>query len=681
MLVLLLITLAFAWRPNPSYGLTNFKDMITTWCANVDSANFKGSRPAGLCQLRWNGNGYTQNLIQGDGFAFQVNGKKFSNPFQFVGSNSIEYPGEYLFNIKYYALNSLQIDASITKRYMVVPNKHIVLEKYDITNTGNSPLNFNLFDYVNSSSVENNVIGGSIASTKALYFDYKNDYTNYQNTVVVFGLVDTDTISFGDSTGYTPVDYFNTNGRLDGVSSKTSPSMIGALQKEVIINAGSTVSILAYRALANSISEAEEISKEIINNSWESYYQELKSYSDEKFSHYKLPSFKNEAERKMWYSSVFTLLYSQNPTLGTLVASYHPLYYYKVWSRDAVFASIIMMALGETEGAEKFLKWLSTSELRDGGFFPTNYDWYTGKICDFVEPQYDSVGVALTAYYYYYTQTKKTDLLLSDSVKTRIRTLEDFLMQRDYHNLIKPDYSIWEESSDGWTGNSLPTQYYAFTQIQGHHGLLCAAMIEKDIYKDLNRADDLINRAEEISKSFDQYFWNEEGQYYVQAIWSDSKEQKVVIDASTATMLFSDIVVNQERIKKHLNKIRSDLTKLSYGISRYYNDPYFFKSKFNPAGKEVGEASPPWGVTTMFMSWAEMLADEIDGHKSLTANRIQWMIDHTGPDFIPCGEAVDGISGDPVMASMPDVYEHAGVYIMTVLQYQNLVPLFNYKKW
>lgn len=39
-------------------------------------------------------------------------------------------------------------------------------------------------------------------------------------------------------------------------------------------------------------------------------------------------------------------------------------------------------------------------------------------------------------------------------------------------------------------------------------------------------------------------------------------------------------------------------------------------------------------------------------------------------DGIPCmpvGEAVDGVTGDIVVTSCPDVYEHGGVYVMTAL--------------
>ncbi|KAL7714167.1 GH15-like domain-containing protein [Entamoeba marina] len=681
MLLFFLLVTSFAWRPNPSYALHNFDDTIMTWCANIDSTNSKGSRPSGLCQFRWATNDYSNNLLQGDGFAFKAGGKSFSDPFKFLGKNTIEYPGEYTYEILFYNMNKLGVDVDIVKRHMMVPNQPILLETYDVTNTGSSSLEVNILDYVNSTIVSNSIVAGRFSSTGAFYFDYKNDYSNYKNTIVVFGMYESDSYSLGSATDYTPIDYFDSNSALDGTSSKTATSMIGAFQKTLQLSAGETKRITIYRALATSTTSAESLSSTIVSRSYDSWLTELKSYSDKKFASYNTPTFKNTDEEKMWYSSVFTVLYSQNPTLGTLVASFHPLYKYKVWARDALFSSIILTAIGEYDGAAKFLRWVATAELRSGGYFSTNYDWWSGASINFVEPQYDSLGVALVAYYYYYTRTGDSSLLQESAVKSRINEIEEFLLVRDYANLVKPDYSIWEESSDGWGGYSLPTQYYAFTQIQSHHGLLCAAEFTDKIYGDSDRASELRSRADELSTAFDQYFWNEDAGYYVQSLWSDTKSQKVLIDSSTATMVYSDIVTNTERLKKHMDKIRSVLTKLSYGIARYDNDPYFYQSKFNPAGSEVGEASPPWGVVTMFMTWAELLADDYDGHAYMADDRLQWMIDHTGPDFIPCGEAVDGVTGDPVMASMPDVYEHAGVYIITVLQNQGIVPLFSYKNW
>jgi hypothetical protein len=81
-------------------------------------------------------------------------------------------------------------------------------------------------------------------------------------------------------------------------------------------------------------------------------------------------------------------------------------------------------------------------------------------------------------------------------------------------------------------------------------------------------------------------------------------------------------------------------------------DPFFYDSIYNPAkGPEVGAPSPPWGVVTMFVAWAELQ------HGIDISKRLQWMYDHAAPGAMPVGEAIDGVSGKFVMSSCPDIYE------------------------
>ena len=63
---ILLLAVANAWRPNPSFALTNFNNSIMTWCASIDSMNTPPFRPAGICQFRSNINGYKENTIQAE---------------------------------------------------------------------------------------------------------------------------------------------------------------------------------------------------------------------------------------------------------------------------------------------------------------------------------------------------------------------------------------------------------------------------------------------------------------------------------------------------------------------------------------------------------------------------------------------------------------------------------------
>ncbi|KAH3762088.1 hypothetical protein Pelo_6070 [Pelomyxa schiedti] len=92
---------------------------------------------------------------------------------------------------------------------------------------------------------------------------------------------------------------------------------------------------------------------------------------------------------------------------------------------------------------------------------------------------------------------------------------------------------------------------------------------------------------------------------------------------------------------------------------------------WNPGGQEVGEASPPWPVVTMFTSWAEIVLLEQTNIPNVNS-RLQWMLDHVARGLMPAGEAIDGVSGQIVMSSCPDLYEFAGVYVYTVLMQQGL---------
>jgi len=58
-----------------------------------------------------------------------------------------------------------------------------------------------------------------------------------------------------------------------------------------------------------------------------------------------------------------TLHCAQNPTLGTIVASMHPAYLFKVWGRDGAFASMILDAAGYHDEAALFLQWMSQAEV------------------------------------------------------------------------------------------------------------------------------------------------------------------------------------------------------------------------------------------------------------------------------------------------------------------------------
>ena len=148
--------------------------------------------------------------------------------------------------------------------------------------------------------------------------------------------------------------------------------------------------------------------------------------------------------------------------------------------------------------------------------------------------------------------------------------------------------------------------------------------------------------------------------------------------------------------------MRKVLTRDGTGMGRYVGDLFFFKSKFNPCGREVGADTPPWGsscsflffflswvcfsvvcslslsllfvlplplspclppshippapagVTTMFQAMAELTLSQRD----VVTQRLRWMVDRAAGAGMPVGECVDGTTGKFAQASAPDVYEH-----------------------
>jgi len=77
----------------------------------------------------------------------------------------------------------------------------------------------------------------------------------------------------------------------------------------------------------------------------------------------------------------------------------------------------------------------------------------------------------------------------------------------------------------------------------------------------------------------------------------------------------------------------------------------------------------------MFTAWAELQFG-----KDISA-RLDWMLEHAAPGGMPVGEAIDGVSGQFVMSSAPDIYEHAAVFIWSQLQNAHLSLTANPHTW
>eukprot|EP00762_Andalucia_godoyi_P002068 ANDGO_02648.mRNA.1 hypothetical protein len=380
-------------------------------------------------------------------------------------------------------------------------------------------------------------------------------------------------------------------------------------------------------------------------------------------------------EIAMYEHSLLALKNGQNPLNGAIMASFHPLYGYKVWSRDAVFAAIIFAAAGYPAESRLFLQWASQAELRSDSAFHTCYNFADGSVNGFVEPQYDGTGLYLVSVLYYLRETHDLSILSAPSVQDRVRTFEQFFIQnKGFNQLSASDYSIWEESSDQHSGAPLPTQYYAFSQVMAWAGLRAAGILESSEFLSNPQAAAAVQqRQSELQSAIMNNMFDYQQGYMYRGRWSDTNSPDTRVDSSSTAAIFMGLLSQNSTMSKSLlSNVYAQLTRWDNGIGRYVGDGFFFDSKWDPCGSEVGQASPPWGVTTMFTAFAELsLGLPID-------KRIKFMLDSSAAEFSPVGEAVDGLTGQFVRASAPDIYEHGGVFILAqLLRYGLATPLWS----
>lgn len=72
------------------------------------------------------------------------------------------------------------------------------------------------------------------------------------------------------------------------------------------------------------------------------------------------------------------------------------------------------------------------------------------------------------------------------------------MSQVAYAGFVPSDYSIWEESSSGLTGDPLPTSYFTFTQSMAYAGMTAASILETNVWRNTSAATALTARAEQV---------------------------------------------------------------------------------------------------------------------------------------------------------------------------------------
>lgn len=635
--------------------LTNWKDMTITWAGPRDHHNVpEPHRSMGIYDVRIAPN-MRKNALNEDSFLIKDDTKVYMDAKQWDGDAYITEHGEFKTLVETYEDKTLQFN--LTRSYILPPNEHFYVVKYSLTNTESTDKSYSIFDYITSSKSEcsEKHWAWNDKETRIFMIDETKCGGSYFGTFSDHNITSYQ-IGFSDGER-SPLQQWRRNQVLnrDNVA-EDHHVQIGSVV-DVTVKSHSTVDIHFYRILDSNYRSVVDVASKIRRVAAKDWFDHTSKVYSQWFNSVNHPPLTGNA-KKLYVNSLILMKNSLNPAIGSYVASFHPEYGFKTWSRDAIFNAMAIDAVGFHDDVSKFYKWIASAKKRDDGSFHTCYSWWDGQPVGFVEPQYDSAGAFLWGVYYHYKLTKDNNFL--NQVREGVRRLQDFLLQDGGRGLIKSDYSIWEESSDPHTGHGLPTSFFSFTQGLGYAGLISAAKLET-IWNNPSRAQQLINRANVLKDAIERELWNEQLGYYVRSRWSDTMSQDTRKDSSSMSLIFSGAVSNKTRMMSHINHIVSGLTKRGSGIARYHMDPYFYDSIYSPGGKEVGEPAPPWGVVTMFTAWAE-LRQNID-----IKHRLKWMVDHTAYGFMPVGEAIDGVTGEFVMSSCPDIYEHGSVYVWTQL--------------
>lgn len=662
-LLLLSSSLCATERAVPSYWLNNWDSdspVIALWNMASNSWTVAPSYRPGIQSVRAF-NQMERNVITDDSFAFDVDGVHYRDPMQMNSSHlggCVQEPdGELWTEYTHYGKAKLPI--VIRRSFYMPPHETFYMVKYQLSSADGSEHTVNLLDFL--SSGECNEWGRGACADGSCTVDQQYCY-GYGVAVSVDSSHSAKyTVGNGDfSNGDNPLNYFASNGDIPSFSEYNQFTVgIGALYRNLKVK--DTVTVVSYRAFGKTLSDAKALLSQVTAKTSTEWAQTTANRYASWLSGGIVPSSLTGDALDLYKKSLLALKNSQYATLGTIASSMHPLYGYKNWMRDSIMGAFMLDAAHFHTEAKRYFDWVPTAPLTYAGAFHTCYNTFTGQKADFVEPQYDSVGLYLIAMNYHLQVFGDEEW-----VESHLSTIEKFAQwivdNKGTSNLGPSDRSPWEESSDHHTGAYLPEQYLTWTQGLYYGGLVAAAQIEKRIGSS-DRAATYLARAEEIKELTLSLLWNEDESHFYRGRWADTFSPDNRAESTTLSTIFTGMIDGAKALS-HYNFIVSSIEHLDGGLARYKDDPYFHDSIYNPCGAGTSETQlnePVWPVATAYGAWAELALG-----KDVT-RRLDWMLKYAAYGNMPIGEGVDRADGALIVPSSPDSFEHSGVYVYTYL--------------
>ncbi|MDP4094084.1 MAG: CBM35 domain-containing protein [Bacillota bacterium] len=655
-----------------SLYMSNWSNMMAIWQASRlsdnDTSSSKGPR---LAELRYSGNWNVNQLQDYSSFLRdETNGVKYDQTHNFDSEAYFDENG-ILYNnfLKYNGSNLPNME--ISKDYVMVPNQNFIVARYSLKNTGTTSLNYKILDMVHPNNTTSNSINASYDSSRnALIMDMSASGQPYLAlgafAAPTYYQAANDSDSNTSSSTCSPWFTFDNNGTLKNNSSVTAQNPSAAFVQSVTVAAGSTQYVYFYLALGTSLNNIRSIVDTARAQTGSYWFTNTSDSYSGWFSGKTIPSFTDSELTSVYKRNLVMIKNCIRPGTstgdGAMPATTNPLTYsYKVWARDSAVTAMALDAAGFTAEGAAYWKWLAARQSPDGTFHTCFWLWDNTN-ANFVEPEYDSMGMFLLGVYKHYALTNDKSFL--DSVYSQVQNTANYIMNNINSNtgFGPADKSIWEEGDYA--------EYYTYTQAAYAMGLKAAALIaaaegNSSLTDNYNGAGSAIMTA--INRDDTSYYkglWNVNNGYYDRCINTDNSANTMEDTSTDILFALGAIDVNSSRASRHISKMETDLAADTYGLPRYSNDTFYYTSQWSPGGNEALEASPSWPQMTMW----DAVYQIYKGNTTAAYNMLEWFKQRTGTGFMVTGEAASNITEAPCVSTASEPVTAAS-YILASLAY------------
>ncbi len=675
-------------RSSPSLYLSNWRDVVGIWAARRLAQTDTAQRGPGLIELHYLGGRSStwsvNQIVDYNGvFRDETGGHRYTAVSNFESQAWFETgkddAGTLYTDYLSYDGAAVQPRCKITRRYAAVPEQPFVVVRYTLENTTGDKLTFNVFDQMRLENVGAHDASAQVhawhdADRNALIADMS---ASGQFFIVLGAFAPMDGLQIGDddvsdltAPTVAGLHTFDHDGTLRGNADLRAANVDLAFNKRVTVEAGKTATVDLYFVIRGDQPSALAAADLVRSKNADHWFAATADAYNKWLSNDgkgKRLGFADQGMNDLYDRSLVFMKNTQNPALGTLVASTNPYRYgYKNWVRDASIAAMALDASGHFDEADRYWRWMASVQGNDGSW-KTTYSFWDGHYLSFVEPEYDSVGAFLYGVYRHYRTTGDHTFL--NDLWGAIQKAADWVIANlsGANGFGAADFSIWEEPERG-------LQHHTFTQAWYVAGLIGAQWLA-EVRGDNPLSDWYAGGTGSIMTGLQRpSIWQPPGMWRASGNYDrgvhDNNTPAALEDSSSDILFVLGVIDHRsDRARSHIGVMTQNLTRNRYGIARYEGDIYYYTSIWDPAGDEVGGPEPSWPQLSMYVAIYESL-----GNRDAALRRMQWFTSTAGAGYMPQGEAVSNVTQLSVESSMSEPLT-ASAYMLAALCYRGLYEM------